>query len=66
MPGDSASIPEHVISDIRSVLLSHSKGVKVVDFPRDYKKLIGQPLDYRKYHYDTLTALLESIKDVVV
>ena len=64
--GSGHNIPDVVLSDIRSTLLSRNMGVRLIDFNNDYQRLVGRPLEFRKYNFNSLTHLLESIPDVVM
>ena len=62
----SIVVPEDVKKEIRSILLSKIGGVRLGDFQKDFKRLIGHPLNLRALKLTNLSSLIEAIPDVAV
>ena len=57
-------VPDHIKSDIRSVLLSKVGGVKLGDFTKDYRTLVQEPIRFRTYGFKSLIDMMSAIPDV--
>lgn len=51
-----------LIQQIRAVLLSQQKGVRLDKFPSDFKKLVGYCLPYEKYGYKNCLSFLKALE----
>lgn len=57
---------EELKTVLRGILISTPLKLRVQDLLRDYRKLEGKDVAFRKYGYATFVDLLSSISDVCV
>ena len=57
-------ITEDLKKNVRSVLISNPKGVKIDQLHRDYRSLLGHPVDFRRCGFRNMVEFLEAMPDV--
>lgn len=63
---DVAKYRDHVRISVRAVLLPHKSGVRMGQFRRDYKEMVGEDvIDHRKLGFGSMLDMLRSWPDVV-
>lgn len=60
-----ANVPEETKKNVRSVLISNPKGVRLPYFERDYRSLLGHGVPWRKHGYTSLASFMAALPDVV-
>ena len=60
----SKAVPESVKKEVRSVLLSKIGGVKLRQFTKDYKQLVGQHISWKTYGFLNILDFFKAIPEV--